>query len=55
MPHNYMPDSISWDEPDLRPARYLRPEWLGRDGETFYISEEVARSQEIRRKELLKK
>ena len=53
--HNYMPDSISWDEPDLRPSRYLKPEWLGRDGETFYISEEVARSQEIRRKELLKK
>ena len=22
--HNYMPDSISWDEPDLRPSRYLR-------------------------------
>ncbi|MCB0629295.1 MAG: sulfatase [Saprospiraceae bacterium] len=52
--HNYMPDSISWDEPDLRPARYLRPEWLGRDGETFYISEEVNRSQEIKRDSLLK-
>ena len=53
--HNYMPDSISWDEPDLRPEQYKRPEWLGRDGETFYISEDVARSQEIRREELLKK
>jgi iduronate 2-sulfatase len=52
--HNYMPDSISWDEPDLRPARYLRPEWLGRDGETFYISEEVQASQEIKRDSLLK-
>ena len=52
--HNYMPDSISWDEPDLRPARYLRPEWLGRDGETFYISEAVNRSQEIKRDSLLK-
>jgi len=30
-----MPDSISWDEPDLRPSQYLRPEWLKRDGETF--------------------
>lgn len=52
--HNYMPDSISWDEPDLRPYRYLRSEWLGRDGETFYISEEVNMSQEIMRDSLLK-
>jgi iduronate 2-sulfatase len=51
--HNYMPDSISWDEPDLRPARYVRPEWLGRDGETFYISEKVIKSQEIKRDSLL--
>ena len=51
--HNYMPDSISWDEPDLRPARYVQPEWLGRDGETFYISEEVNKSQEIKRDSLL--
>ena len=52
--HNYMPDSVSWDEPDLRPSRYLRPDWLGRDGETFYISEEVNRSQVTRRDSLLK-
>lgn len=52
--HNYMPDSISWDEPDLRPARYLQKDWLGRDGETFYISPEVAVSQEIKRDSLLK-
>ncbi len=52
--HNYMPDSISWDEPDLRPARYLRKDWLMRDGETFYISEEVNRSQAIKRDSLLK-
>ncbi len=52
--HNYMPDSVSWDEPDLRPAQYLQPEWLGRDGETFYISEEVQKSQEIKRDSLLK-
>ncbi|MCK0132575.1 sulfatase [Flavobacteriaceae bacterium F08102] len=51
--HNYMPDSISWDEPDLRPAQYLRPDWLKRDGETFYISEEVNRSQAIKRDSLL--
>jgi len=52
--HNYMPDSVSWDEPDLRPAQYVKPEWLGRDGETFYISEEVNKSQEIKRDSLLK-
>ena len=52
--HNYMPDSISWDEPDLRPARYLREDWLKRDGETFYISEKVAVSQAIKRDSLLK-
>ncbi len=52
--HNYMPDSISWDEPDLRPSRYLRPDWLKRDGETFYISEEVNKSQIIKRDSLLK-
>lgn len=52
--HNYMPDSISWDEPDLRPAQYLREDWLLRDGETFYISEEVHKSQVIKRDSLLK-
>ena len=52
--HNYMPDSISWDEPDLRPSRYKRPDWLKRDGETFHISEEVNASQVIKRDSLLK-
>ena len=52
--HNYMPDSVSWDEPDLRPSRYLQEDWLKRDGETFYISEEVSRSQAIKRDSLLK-
>lgn len=52
--HNYMPDSISWDEPDLRPARYKRADWLKRDGETFYISKEVSASQVIKRDSLLK-
>jgi iduronate 2-sulfatase len=52
--HNYMPDSVSWDEPDLRPARYVRKDWLKRDGETFYISEEVNASQIRKRDSLLK-
>jgi iduronate 2-sulfatase len=52
--HNYMPDSMSWNEPDLRPQRFLKEEWLGRDGETFYISEEVNASQAVKRDSLLK-
>ncbi len=52
--HNYMPDSISWDEPDLRPERYKQTDWLKRDGETFYINEDVSRSQVIKRDSLLK-
>lgn len=47
--HNYMPDSISWDEPDLRPEQYLKPEWLKRDGETFYVNQETQRLQKIKR------
>ncbi len=53
--HNYMPDSISWDEPDLRPEQYKRSEWLKRDGETFYVNKETQRKQKIRRDELVKK
>ena len=52
--HNYMPDSISWDEPDLRPQRYIRPDWLQRDGETFYISQAIHRSQVRKRDSLLR-
>ena len=52
--HNYMPDSISWDEPDLRPEQFKRPNWLNRDGETFYISEDVHKSQIKKRDSLLK-
>ena len=52
--HNYMPDSTSWDEPDLRPEQYKRPEWLKRDGETFYVNEETQRKQKIKRDSLVK-
>jgi len=53
--HNYMPDSVSWDEPDLRPEQYKRPEWLKRDGETFYVNEETQRKQKIKRDKLIAK
>ncbi|MFT7282149.1 MAG: iduronate 2-sulfatase, partial [Cyclobacteriaceae bacterium] len=52
--HNYMPDSISWDEADLRPARYVKPDWLKRDGETFYVNPTIQKQQEIKRDSLLK-
>ncbi|MEP2280950.1 sulfatase [Maribacter sp.] len=52
--HNYMPDSISWNEPDLRPSQYLQKDWLKRDGETFYIDAEVNKSQAVKRDSLLK-
>ncbi len=53
--HNYMPDSISWDEPDLRPVQFSRPEWLKRDGETFYLNEETQRKQKIARDSIIAK
>ena len=51
--HNYMPDSISWDEPDLRPFPYGEPEHLLRDGETFYVNEESQDIQRTRRDSIL--
>ncbi len=51
--HNYMPDSISWDEPDLRPYPYGEPENLLRDGETFYVNEEAQGIQRTRRDSIL--
>ncbi len=53
--HNYMPDSISWDEPDLRPAQFVRPDWMKRDGETFYVNKETQRKQKIKRDILIAK
>jgi len=51
--HNYMPDSISWDEPDLRPYPYGEPEHLLRDGETFYVNEDNQEIQRTRRDSML--
>lgn len=51
--HNYMPDSVSWDEPDLRPARFNLPEMYKRDGETFYYSKEIQQRQKKKRDSLI--
>lgn len=44
--HNHMPDRVSFDEPDLRPAKYATPEMIDRDAESFYhdewLNEELA-------------
>jgi iduronate 2-sulfatase len=39
--HNHMPDSVSFDEPDLRPAPYKTAEMVDRDAESFYYDEGI--------------
>lgn len=39
--HNHMPDSISFDEPDLRPEAYKTPELINRDAESFYVDHKL--------------
>ena len=39
--HNHMPDPVSFDEPDLRPAEYMTPEMIDRDPESFYYDDEL--------------
>jgi arylsulfatase A-like enzyme len=34
--HNHMPDRVSFDEPDLRPAKYMTKELIDREPESFY-------------------
>jgi iduronate 2-sulfatase len=53
--HNHMPDSVSWDEPDLRPPKYNTKEMLDRDAETFYHDDETTARQKIARQEIIKK
>ena len=53
--HNHMPDRVSFDEPDLRPKKYMTPDMIDRDPESFYhdeaIREELA---EVRQRRLAK-
>ena len=39
--HNHMPDRVSFDEPDLRPAKYMTPDMIDRDPESLYHDEEL--------------
>lgn len=53
--HNHMPDPVSFDEPDLRPAEYSTPEMIDRDPESFYYDEELKKELAQVRAERIKK
>lgn len=51
--HNHMPDRISFDEPDLRPEKYMTPELIDREPESFYQDEGLNRElAEVRKRRL---
>lgn len=51
--HNHMPDRVSFDEPDLRPAKYMTPEMIDREPESFYHDEALnAELAEVRKRRL---
>ena len=53
--HNHMPDRVSFDEPDLRPAKYMTPELIDREPESFYHDDELNRElAEVRKRRLAK-
>ncbi len=39
--HNHMPDRVSFDEPDLRPKKYMTPDMIDREPESFYHDESL--------------
>jgi iduronate 2-sulfatase len=43
--HNYVYDSISWNEPDLRPEEYKTPDRINRDAETFHYDDAITAKQ----------
>lgn len=43
--HNHIPDSISFDEPDLRPDEYKTPDMVKRDAESFHYDDEITEMQ----------
>lgn len=53
--HNHMPDRVSFDEPDLRPKKYMTPELIDREPESFYHDEKLNRElAQVRKKRLEK-
>ncbi len=43
--HNHVPDSISFDEPDLRPEEYKTAERITQDAESFHYDDEITEMQ----------
>jgi len=43
--HNHVPDSISFDEADLRPEEYKTPERIVQDAESFHYDDEITNIQ----------
>jgi len=52
--HNHVPDSVSFDEPDLRPAKYRTADMVDRDAESFHYDDEINAEQIKRRAERIK-
>jgi iduronate 2-sulfatase len=52
--HNHMPDSVSWDEPDLRPEAFKTPELIRRDAESFYVDPRLMQELDSVRAERIK-
>lgn len=53
--HNHYPDSISFDEPDLRPNEYKIEGMIDRDAESFYYDDEINTELKIERDKRLAK
>jgi len=53
--HNHMPDSVSFDEPDLRPDEYKTATMIDRDPESFYHDEEIREEHRTVREERIKR
>jgi len=53
--HNHMPDSISFDEPDLRPDEYKTADMIDRDAESFYYDDDIKKELAKVREERLRK
>jgi len=53
--HNHMPDRASFDEPDLRPKKYMTPDMIDRDPESFYHDEAIQKElADVRQRRLAK-
>ena len=53
--HNHMPDSVSFNDPDLRPAAYKTAAMIDRDPESFYYDEAIRKELAQVREERIKK